>query len=231
MDDLFQNHFDDTQHALSVRLPEMRRWLNNLALPFRELMAYYKCAMMTVETKFQVLNEELCLQHDHKPIETIRTRLKTPESIIEKMLRRGYGQSMESIEQNLNDIAGVRVICPFPEDVYMLADALLRQEDVTLIRRKDYIQNPKPNGYRSLHLIVTVPIFLAKETRTVKVEIQLRTLAMDTWASLEHRLCYKQDNVFTQSMAQELYHCAQLCAEFDARMDHLKTQCQRKFEE
>lgn len=112
----------------------------------------------------------------------------------------------------------------------MLADALLRQDDVTLIRKKDYIQNPKPNGYRSLHLIVTVPIFLAKETRTVKVEIQLRTIAMDTWASLEHRLCYKRSNVFTEEMSKELYHCAQLCAEFDARMDHLKQQCQRDFD-
>ena len=186
--------------------------------------------MMTVETKFQVLNEELCLQHDHKPIESIRTRLKTPESIIEKMLRRGYPQSIESIEENLNDIAGVRVICPFSEDVYMLAEALLRQDDVTLIQKKDYIQDPKPNGYRSLHLIVTVPIFLAKETKRVKVEIQLRTLAMDTWASLEHRLCYKRDTLFTEDMAKELYHCAQLCAEFDQKMDHLKSKCQPNFE-
>ena len=229
MDDLFTGEWEGREQALSVQLPEMRQWLKNLALPFRELMAYYKCAMMTVETKFQVLNEELRIQYDHTPIETIRTRLKTPESIIEKMLRRGYGQSMESIEENLNDIAGVRVICPFPEDVYMLANALLRQDDVTLIRKKDYIQNPKPNGYRSLHLIVIVPIFLAKETRTVKVEIQLRTIAMDTWASLEHRLCYKRSNVFTEEMSKELYNCAQLCAEFDARMDHLKQQCQRDF--
>lgn len=204
---------------------KLTQWLKTDALPFRELMAYYRCAMMTVETKFHVLSEELGIQYDHNPIESIRTRLKTPDSILEKMVRRGFELSLDSIAENLNDIAGVRVVCPFSADVYMLADALLRQDDITLVQKKDYIASPKPNGYRSLHLIVTVPIFLAKEKRIVKVEIQLRTIAMDSWASLEHRLRYKQDIQFTDSMAHELLRCAQLSAEFDQRMDHLKTLC------
>lgn len=204
---------------------KLTQWLKADALPFREMMAYYRCAMMTVETKFNVLSEELGIQYDHNPIESIRTRLKSPDSIIEKMVRRGFELSLDSIEENLNDIAGVRVVCPFSADVYMLADALLRQDDITLVQKKDYITAPKPNGYRSLHLIVTVPIFLAKEKRIVKVEIQLRTISMDSWASLEHRLRYKQNFTFTDSMAQELLRCAQLSAEFDARMDHLKNLC------
>ena len=202
---------------------KLTQWLKTDTLPFRELMAYYRCAMMTVETKFKVLSEELGIQYDHNPIESIRTRLKSPDSILEKMIRRGFELSLDSIAENLNDIAGVRVVCPYSADVYMLADALLRQDDITLVQKKDYIASPKPNGYRSLHLIVTVPIFLAKEKRIVKVEIQLRTIAMDSWASLEHRLRYKQDITFTDSMAQELLHCAQLSAEFDRRMDHLKS--------
>ena len=227
MTDLLNNNTSVLEQSLVAILSkeEIQQWLKTYALPFKELMAYYRCAMMTVETKFNVLNEELGIQYDHNPIESIRTRLKSPESIIEKMFRRGFDLSIESIEENLNDIAGVRVVCPFSEDVYMLADALLRQDDITLVQKKDYIRSPKPNGYRSLHLIVTVPIFLAKEKRIVRVEIQLRTISMDSWASLEHRLRYKRNVSFTDSMAQELLRCAQLSAEFDARMDRLKNLC------
>ena len=129
---------------------------------------------------------------------------------------------MEAIEQNLNDVAGIRVICSFPEDVYMLADALLQQDDITLLQRKDYIANPKENGYRSLHLIVTVPIFLAYEKRLMKVEIQLRTIAMDFWATLEHQLRYKKDYAISPEMAQELKDCAEESAQLDMRMDALR---------
>ena len=122
-------------------------------------MAYYRCAMMEVSAKFNVLNEELSLQYDRNPIETIKTRLKSPESIVEKLQRRGYPFTVESIEKNLNDVAGVRVICSYTSDIYMLADAFIRQDDITLLERKDYIEDPKPNGYRSLHLIVEIPIF------------------------------------------------------------------------
>ncbi len=148
-----------------------------------------------------------------------------------KFERDKFPLTVESIEENLNDVAGVRVICSFPEDVYMIAEALLNQDDITLIEKKDYIKNPKPNGYRSLHLIVTVPIFLSDEKKLMKVEIQLRTIAMDSWASLEHQLRYKKDCEFTEEMAGELYRCAQISAELDDRMDKLRSIVHRDEEE
>lgn len=187
-----------------------------------KLMAYYRCAIMEIETKFNVLNEEFSLQYDRNPINGMKSRLKRMSSIKEKLERKNLPLSVDSIEENLNDIAGIRVICAFPEDVYMLADAFLKQDDITLIEKKDYIANPKPNGYRSLHLIVSVPIFLAHEKRIMKAEIQLRTIAMDSWASLEHQLRYKKDFEFTEHMANELLHCAKLSAELDQRMDALR---------
>jgi len=188
----------------------------------QRLMSYYRCAIMEIETKFRVLDEEYSLQHDRNPINSIKSRLKKFASIMEKMERKGYELSADSIEQNLNDVAGIRVICAFEEDVYTLADALLRQDDITLIRRKDYIKNPKPNGYRSLHLIVSVPIFLNNEKRIMKVEIQLRTIAMDCWASLEHQLRYKKNTKADEEIEQELLECAQLSFELDERMDKLR---------
>lgn len=186
-------------------------------------MAYYRCAMMEIETKLNVLNEEFSLQYDRNPINSIKTRLKSAESMREKLEKRGLPLSITAIEENLADVAGVRVICSFPKDVYTIADALLKQDDIRLVEMKDYIKNPKPNGYRSLHLIVTVPIFLAKEKKLMKVEIQLRTIAMDSWASLEHQLRYKKDYEFTEEMKSELLHCANLSAELDARMDALRS--------
>lgn len=197
---------------------------------YEKLMAYYRCAIMEIETKFNVLNEEFSLRLDRNPISSIKTRLKSMPSMREKLSRRGLPMSVTSIEDNLNDVAGVRVICSFPDDVYMLADALLKQDDITLVEKKDYIESPKPNGYRSLHLIVTVPIFLAKEKRLMKVEIQLRTIAMDSWASLEHQLRYKKDHKFDESMAQELLLCAELSSELDKRMDALRAVVQSKGE-
>ena len=187
-----------------------------------KLMSYYKCAIMEIETKFNVLNEEFSLAHDRNPINTIKSRLKSPESIMEKLERKKLSVSVESIEENLFDVAGVRVICSFPRDVYMLAESLLKQDDIELIEKKDYIKNPKQNGYRSLHLIVAIPIFLANEKRIMKVEIQLRTIAMDFWATLEHQLKYKKNNVFTEEMENELKECAQVSAELDLRMERLR---------
>lgn len=192
------------------------------AVSYTTLMSYYRCAIMEVETKFNVLNEELSIQYDRNPIETIKSRLKKPRSIGEKLERLGIDVTVKNIEECLNDVAGIRVICSFPEDVYMLADALLKQDDIRLIAKKDYIENPKPNGYRSLHLIIGIPIFLAKEKREMKVEIQLRTIAMDFWASLEHRLRYKKDGKFTEDMSKELLECAQMSAELDRKMQHLR---------
>lgn len=189
---------------------------------FTKLMAYYKCAMMEIETKLNILDTEFSLQHDRNPISDIKTRLKSPQSIKEKLERQCQPFTLVAIEEYLHDIAGVRVVCAFPDDVYMLADALLKQDDISLVMMKDYIKKPKKNGYRSLHMIVTVPIYLSQEKKLMKVEIQLRTIAMDVWATLEHQLRYKKDKPFTKEMAEELFYCASLSAELDKRMDSLR---------
>lgn len=185
------------------------------------LMTYYRCAIKEIETKFNVLNEEFSLQYDRNPINAIKSRLKRPKSIQRKLAMRHLLPTLESIEENLNDIAGIRVVCSFVEDVYALAESLLAQDDIRLIEKKDYIASPKKNGYRSLHLIVEIPIFLAHEKRNMKVEIQLRTIAMDCWADLEHQLRYKKDSDFTEEMNEKLSYCAQLCACLDGQMSDL----------
>ena len=203
-------------------IEENMKWIQEQTSEFAKLMTYYKCAIMEIETKFHVLNEEFSLEHDRNPISSIKSRLKSPGSILEKLQRRGFENSLRSIEENLNDIAGVRVICSFPADVYALAESFLKQDDITLVTKKDYIAHPKPNGYRSLHMIVEIPIFLAHEKKSMKVELQLRTIAMDFWASLEHQLRYKKETEFTDEMADELYQCAKISAKLDERMDNLR---------
>lgn len=200
------------------------QWAQKKGLDAQRLMTYYKCAMREVETKLYVLDEEYSLQYDRNPINSIRTRLKSVPSIIEKLERKNVEISIPAIEQYLNDVAGIRVVCSFVQDVYTIADALLKQDDITLIERKDYIAKPKENGYRSLHLIVEVPIFLEKEKRKMKVEVQLRTIAMDCWASLEHQLRYKKATKFTTETQKELLECANLSVELDTRMDALRKQ-------
>lgn len=186
----------------------------------KELMAQYRCAILEVETKFKVLNEHFSLQHERNPIESIKSRLKSVESIVAKLQRKQLPFSLESVEQNLHDVAGVRVICSFVDDIYMLADCLLQQDDVHLLEKKDYIQNPKSNGYRSLHLIIEVPIFLQEGKKYMKVEVQLRTIAMELWANLEHRLRYKKDvdDRLLEQTAYELLNCAQISAQLDEKM-------------
>ena len=195
--------------------------IRSLTTRYKELMAYYRCAMMEVETKFRVLSENLSLEDDRNPIEAIKTRMKSPESIANKLRSRNLPLTIESIEENLNDVAGVRVICGFPGDIYRLAEAFLRQDDVTLIEKKDYIENPKRNGYRSLHLSVTVPIYLHDEKRLMRVEVQFRTIAMDWWASLEHQIRYKKEVTVTKDDARELRDCAEQAALLDYRMEQL----------
>lgn len=199
-------------------------------MPLKRLMAYYRCAIMEVETKFNVLNEEFSLEYDRNPIETIKTRLKSTESIIKKLVRKNLPLTVNSIEENLNDIAGVRVVCSFLEDIYLLADCLLQQDDVKLIQVKDYIKNPKPNGYRSLHLIIEIPIFLKDEKKNMRVEVQLRTIAMDFWASLDHKLSYKKDIPEEEAklLRQELLECAQISADLDVRMGEIKNRIVNK---
>ena len=201
---------------------ETLEWMHEKSLEYIRLMSYYRCAMMEIETKFKVLKEEYSLRHDRNPINSIKTRLKSPKSVHEKMERLGYEPTIENIEGLLNDVAGVRIICAFKEDVYTLAGALLKQDDVTLLQTKDYIKNPKANGYRSLHMIVTIPIYLAHEKREMKVEVQFRTIAMDSWASMEHQIVYKKEVELTPQMQKELDECANLSAELDEKMDNLR---------
>lgn len=192
--------------------------------PMETMMAYYRCAVMEVETKFRVLNEQLSLQYDRNPIESIKTRVKSMESLMKKIRRKNISLNLGDIEENIRDIAGVRVVCSFPEDIYLLADCLLKQDDITLVEKKDYIKDPKPSGYRSLHLIVEVPIFLQDEKRPMKVEVQLRTIAMDFWASLEHKLRYKKNipEGEAQLLAQELEECARISESLDQRMEAIR---------
>ncbi len=189
--------------------------------PFSRLMMRYKCAIMEVETKLRVLNAEFSVQYDRNPFESIKSRLKSPLSILEKLRRRDFPVTLEGMEQ-LFDIAGVRVICSFQEDIYALVDMLLAQDDIRLIEKKDYIQHPKPNGYRSLHLIVEVPIFLSQEKRYMKVEVQFRTIAMDFWASLEHKLKYKKDVKDPELIAARLRACAEQSALLDLEMQKIR---------
>ena len=184
-------------------------------------MSCYKCAIMEVETKFKVLSEEYSHYHDRNPINNIQSRIKHPYSIMEKMERNKYPKSLESIMENLDDIAGVRVICSFPTDVYALAEAFLKQDDITLLHKKDYIANPKSNGYRSLHLIVSIPVFLSEGKRQVKVEVQLRSIAMDFWASLEHQMKYKRNFEHSEEIVEELRNCAEIIARTDLRMQNI----------
>lgn len=190
----------------------------------RELMACYKCAMYEVETKFRVLNENFSVQNERNPIESIKTRLKSPESIANKLSKKGLSMTPETVERELHDVAGVRVICSFLDDIYMLSDCLINQADVTLIEKKDYIKNPKDNGYRSLHLIIEIPIFLHDHTRNMKVEVQLRTITMESWADLEHKLRYKKNlsEELQGKIGEELAECAALCNTLDKKMLSVK---------
>ena len=190
------------------------------------MMSYYQCAIMEIETKFRVLDQEYSLEYDKNPIEAIKSRVKSPESLAKKIRRKNIPMSLTSIEENIKDIAGVRVICSFPDDIYELEESFLKQDDIILIERKDYIKNPKPSGYRSLHLIVQVPIFLQKNKKFVNVEVQFRTIAMDFWASLEHKLRYKKNIPEDKAhlLQEELYSCAIQSAELDNRMQEIRNQ-------
>lgn len=199
---------------------EVHEKLHSMAV----LMTYYRCAVLEIETKFKVLDAQFSLSHERNPIESIDTRIKSPESIREKVERKGLPMTTQAIQENINDIGGVRVICSFLDDIYMLCDCLLQQDDVRLIAIKDYIKNPKPNGYRSLHLIVEIPIFLYNEKRMVKVEVQLRTIAMQSWANLEHRLRYKKNlppEVLART-ANTLNECAKMSNELDVKMQEIR---------
>ena len=196
--------------------------LQKFAYPFMELMMHYRCAIREVETKLHVLNDEFSMQYNRNPIESIKSRVKSPASIIEKIRRKGLSLDIHSIEGNLNDIAGIRVICSFPEDIYAVADMLKKQDDIIVVKEKDYILHPKENGYRSYHMILDIPIFLSTGKKHMKVEVQLRTIAMDFWASLEHKLRYKKNIANAEEISKELKKCADSISIIDQRMQQIR---------
>lgn len=188
---------------------------------FFALQQLYNSAIKEIKTKLEILDEEFQVKFDHNPIHHMEYRLKTPQSIVDKLARKNFEISAASIRQNLTDVAGVRVICNYIDDINHIADLLTQQDDITVIRRRDYIAQPKPNGYRSLHLVVTVPVFLAETTEKVPVEIQIRTIAMDFWASLEHGLKYKAEDKISEALRRRLKDSAESITRLDAEMQSI----------
>lgn len=189
------------------------------ALEFQRAIMMYSCAIREVKTKLEVLNDELSIRNQRNPIEMIKSRVKKPRSIVEKLRRRGLPVNMDSVMNHLDDVAGIRVICSFVDDIYTVAEMLVRQDDVTVIAVKDYIRNPKPNGYRSYHLILEIPVFFSDQKKNMRVEVQIRTIAMDFWASLDHQLKYKKDiGPVSDAISEELRQCADVIAQTDQRM-------------
>lgn len=180
----------------------------------------YHAAIREVSTKLEILDDEFQVRYDYNPIHHMECRLKSPRSLFEKLERKGLEIDMESIYK-ITDMAGIRVICNYIDDVYAVATLLLQQDDIKLLRRSDYIKEPKESGYRSLHLVIEIPVFLSDKTEHVPVEIQIRTIAMDTWASLEHELKYKRVGAMTPAMEKELVDCAEAMAEVDRRMERI----------
>ena len=202
-----------------VQVPEM--WVDQ-ARQFQQAMMRYTCAIREVKTKLEVLNDELSVKNQRNPIEMIKSRVKKPKSIVEKLQRRGFEISLESMEKNLDDVAGIRIICSFLDDIYEVADMLIRQDDVKVIAVKDYIQNPKPNGYRSYHMIIEIPVFFSDSKKPIRVEVQIRTIAMDFWASLEHDLKYKSvSEVQGIDSYDELKDCSRIIEDVESRMQIL----------
>ena len=188
---------------------------------FRQFMMMYNCAIKEVQTKFEILNDELSTMHNRNPIEMIKSRIKSPESIIEKLYRKDFPISMESVLENINDVAGIRVICSFIDDIYEVAHMLSSQDDVKVIEVKDYIKNPKENGYRSYHMIVEVPVFFTNRKQFMRVEVQLSTIAMNFWASLKHKMKYKKDIANADEIFNELKLCADIIAKTDSKMQNI----------
>ena len=199
---------------------------------WEELVACYKGALMEMKTRFEVLNEQIAVRYGESPIETIKARIKKPASIHEKLIRLGVPLTVASIEENIEDVAGIRVVCSFMSDIYQLADCIKRQDDLKVVLEKDYIKDPKPNGYRSLHIIVEVPIYLRKGKKTVQVEIQFRTIAMDFWASLEHKIRYKKNipEDIVRQLGMDLKSTAELANLLDERMQEIRNDMRKPFD-
>lgn len=192
-----------------------------LYLSYAKITKNYGAAIRAVQTKLEILDEDFELLHEHNPIHHMETRVKSIESILEKLTRKGYPLKGESITEGLTDIAGIRVICHYVEDIYTIADLLKRQADIQVVKETDYIKHPKPNGYRSYHLVVKVPVFFVDGVVEMPVEVQIRTMAMDFWASLEHKLRYKSDGLIPKFIADELKECSETIAASDLKMQRI----------
>lgn len=188
------------------------------------MMFLYNSALKEVNTKLEILNDEFVHIHNYNPIEYIKSRIKTPESIVKKLKKGGYESTIENMVTYVKDIAGIRIVCSFTSDIYRLAEMIGRQNDLTVISVKDYMKHPKASGYKSYHMIVSVPIFLSNKVVDTKVEIQIRTIAMDFWASLEHQLKYKTKNTVSKELAEELRKCANTISDTDIKMQNIFNQ-------
>ncbi len=215
---------DDSKNIILMQtiLPQVPEEVMSEISNFQELMMMYHSAIREVTTKLEILNDELSLKNKNNPIQFIKSRIKKPLSILNKLQKLEKNISVESIMNYLDDVAGLRVICSFIDDVYKIADMLVKQDDIVLIQAKDYIKNPKPNGYRSYHLIIEVPVFFSDKKQWVRVEIQIRTVAMDFWASLEHQVRYKKDVKDTKEVEKELKECADTIASTDLQMMNIR---------
>lgn len=193
---------------------------------WKEVILIYSSALKMISTKLEVLNDEFHHVHRYNPIEHIKSRIKTSESIVKKLKKHGYESTIQNMVEHVNDIAGIRVICSFASDIYQIAEILSKQSDIKVISIKDYITNPKPSGYRSYHMLVTVPVYLSDRIVDTKVEIQIRTVAMDFWASLEHKINYKFEGNVPVYIRNELIECSKMVSELDKRMLSLNEEVQ-----
>lgn len=222
-----ENYIDSEKDLILVNKElESHEDFYRMALQFQQIMMVYESAIKQVETKLEILNKEYKVSGRRNPIETIKSRIKSPDSIATKLQKKGVPVTFKSMSENLTDIAGVRVICPYISDIYTIKDVLLKQPDLKLLEEKDYIANPKPSGYRSLHIVIQVPVYLSQAVHHVNVEIQLRTIAMDFWASLEHELRYKTTSKIPISIRRELQRCAETIAMTDREMEEIAIELQ-----
>lgn len=198
---------------------------------WEEVVLIYNSALKEIGTKLEILNDEFQHVHQYNPIEHIKSRIKTPQSIVKKLKKHGYESTIENMVKYVNDIAGIRVICSFTSDIYRIAEMIINQSDIKVISVKDYILNPKPSGYKSYHLIISVPIFLSDRIVDTKVEIQIRTVAMDFWASLEHKIHYKFEGNVPDHIRESLVECAEIVADLDAKMLSLNEEVQELAEQ
>ncbi len=207
----------------SVDPEAIRRMAEGKALRdgFARFMLNYQFAIEEIMTKINILKTEFEHLHDYSPIEHVGSRLKSPESLLDKARRRQIPLTFASLSQNVLDVAGVRIVCSFNSDAYWLAEMISSQQDITVVEVKDYIANPKPNGYKSLHLIVQVPIFLSESIQNMHVELQIRTVAMDFWASLEHKIYYKYDHAIPAAILEELQDAAAVASQLDSKMERI----------